>query len=342
MLGEFSSVDEISAAKTQLETAIAAVEINQPTVGKFYRLKNNQSGWYATSTLRTGEAQHSNKLYMKEAGNTAESVWYLTSDKKLLSYVGGRYLGDMNADWSFEAIGTDGTEGNVVVFNESAVVGRYQILPSSGRALYGDQVRVDAAGDTNKSGNYAWIIEEVTEIPVTITEAGASTLYAPVALSLPKEQGLTVYTAEKIDDYLKLTEVEDVIPANTGVILMGNEGTYNFTISDETSGLKSDLKGAVATEVNLKDGTIYTLQKPGNDFVMKMYNDDYLNGFKAYYEMPAGSNVQALRLSFGETTGIDAVVNAGGKLEIYDMSGRRVEKMTKGLYIVNGQKVLVK
>jgi hypothetical protein len=126
---------------------------------------------------------------------------------------------------------------------------------------------------------------------------------------------------------------------------MGKEGTtvtYNFTISDGPSERVGELTGTVATKANPNDGTIYTLQKSDDALVMKKYSGDYLNGFKAYYEMPAESNVQALRLSFGETTGIDGVVNAGGKLEIYDMSGRRVEKMTKGLYIVNGQKVLVK
>ena len=153
-----------------------------------------------------------------------------------------------------------------------------------------------------------------------------------------------MYTAEKNGEYLTLTPVESVIPANTGVILMGNEGTYNFTISDDTSARKGQLTGTVATMAKPNNDRIYTLQKPDPEgaFVMKKYSGTYLNGFKAYYEMPAESNVQALRLSFGETTGIDGVVNAGGKLEIYDMSGRRVEKMTKGLYIVNGQKVLVK
>jgi hypothetical protein len=199
--------------------------------------------------------------------------------------------------------------------------------------------------------NYEWIIEEVNEIPVTITEAGASTLYAPVALTLPElseGQELKVYTAVKNGEYLILTEVEEgVIPANTGVILMGKVGTavtYNFTISDAASVSVpvGELKGTVATKPN--EGTIYTLQKSEGAFVMKKYSGKYLNGFKAYYEMPANSNVQALRLSFGETTGIETVVNGNenGKLEIYDMSGRRVEKMTKGLYIVNGQKVLVK
>ena len=43
------------------------------------------------------------------------------------------------------------------------------------------------------------------------------------------------------------------------------------------------------------------------------------------------------------TTGIEGIeVNDGGKTAIYDLSGRRVSRMTKGLYIVNGKKVFIK
>jgi hypothetical protein len=283
---------------------------------------------------------------MSENGTQANTIWYVGANNALLSYAKGQYLGDMSSDWSFETIGS---AGNTTTFVQGATIGKIQIKPSEGRSLYGDKIRVDAAGEASNSGNYEWTIEEVTDLPVTITEAGASTLYAPVALSLPtlsEGQELKVYTAVKNGEYLILEEVESVIPANTGVILMGKEGTtvtYNFTISDGPSERVGELTGTVATKANPNDGTIYTLQKPDPEgaFVMKKYNGDYLNGFKAYYKTD-NSNVQALRLSFGETTGIDGVVNAGGKLEIYDMSGRRVEKMTKGLYIVNGQKVLVK
>ena len=336
-----SAVDATYTATLATLSAFEFPTINLPQVGKFYRLKNGASSWYATSDVRTGEDSQSNKLYMKEDGTQANTIWYVGENNALLSYTKGQYLGDMSSDWNFEAIGST---GNATTFVQGATIGKIQIKPSSGRSLYGDKIRVDAAGEGNNSGNYEWVIEEVTALPVKITNAGASTLYAPVALSLPEEQGLTVYTAEQNGECLTLTEVESVIPANTGVILMGTAGTYNFTISDDASDPVGQLTGTVATMANPNNDRIYTLQKPGNDFVMKKYNGPNLNGFKAYFVMPDNSNVQALRLSFGETTGIETVVNGNenGKLEIYDMSGRRVEKMTKGLYIVNGQKVLVK
>ena len=313
-------------------------EINLPVQGKFYRLKNVASGRY----MNVKDA--SNVVVTDEGENLPATIFYLGENNTMLSYSVGQYLDCGNKNLA--AVGT--SKSGEFAAARSGAKPNTIMYKNNGYWTFGDRandVSIDR-GSTKPGANavgYDWTLQEVTTLPVKITKAGASTLYAPVALSLPKEQGLTVYTAEKIDDYLKLTEVEDVIPANTGVILMGNEGTYNFTISDETSDLVSDLTGTVAKKANPKDGTIYTLQKPDDALVMKMYNGDYLNGFKAYYKTD-NSNVQALRLSFGETTGIETVVNGNenGKLEIYDMSGRRVEKMTKGLYIVNGQKVLVK
>ena len=44
----------------------------------------------------------------------------------------------------------------------------------------------------------------------------------------------------------------------------------------------------------------------------------------------------------GQTTGVESIeVNADNQV-IYDLSGRRVAKAGKGLYIINGKKVLVK
>ena len=46
----------------------------------------------------------------------------------------------------------------------------------------------------------------------------------------------------------------------------------------------------------------------------------------------------------GETTGINAVNTAAGKMdgEWYDLSGRRVAQPAKGIYVKNGKKVVIK
>ena len=59
----------------------------------------------------------------------------------------------------------------------------------------------------------------------------------------------------------------------------------------------------------------------------------------------AGADAAAPMFSFdrGEgTTDIIAVEPAMENVVIYDLTGRRVEKMEKGIYIVNGRKVYVK
>ena len=68
-----------------------------------------------------------------------------------------------------------------------------------------------------------------------------------------------------------------------------------------------------------------------------------MKGFRAYFDLPEGSEA---RLSlYDDATGITTVLNAkdlnsDGKL--YNLNGQRVENAHKGLYIVNGRKVVVK
>ena len=69
-----------------------------------------------------------------------------------------------------------------------------------------------------------------------------------------------------------------------------------------------------------------------------------IKAFRAYLPYKAPAEGGALRIVFDDvTTGIEGIeVNDGGKTAIYDLSGRRVSRMTKGFYIVNGKKMLIK
>ena len=328
--------------------ALAAFEyptINKPKVGSYYRLKNGESGWYATSDLRTGEAQHANKLYMAEDGTQANTIWYVDSNNALLSYKKGQYLGDMSSDWSFEAVGS---EGNATTFVQGATIGKIQIKPSDGRSLYGDKVRVDAAGEGNNSGNYEWVIEEVTELPVTVTAAGWATLYAPVAVELPA--GLKAYYVSSANsESASLKEITGTVPANTGVLLEGEPKDYALNIVTDVTAVDGNLlEGTVASTYIAEDAYAlgYVDDEVGFYTATKNQqgNTSWLNnGFKAYLPKTSGASL-ALRFNFGgETTGIEGVIEStNANAAIFDLSGRRVAKMQKGIYIVNGKKVYVK
>ena len=70
---------------------------------------------------------------------------------------------------------------------------------------------------------------------------------------------------------------------------------------------------------------------------------------KAYLEIPASPAHQAPSFSIeldGETTGIKVLnFNEDNNLNndrMFDLQGRRIAEPTKGVYIVNGKKVIIK
>ena len=56
----------------------------------------------------------------------------------------------------------------------------------------------------------------------------------------------------------------------------------------------------------------------------------------------AGGQAPALMFRFGTTEVEDIVADKDTEPIIYDLMGRRVEKMVEGIYIVNGRKVVIK
>ena len=106
----------------------------------------------------------------------------------------------------------------------------------------------------------------------------------------------------------------------------------------------NDLRGTFAdTYVTTEAYALGLVDGEVGFYTAKMTDGQWLNnGFKAY--QPAGeSNARALVFNFdGEETGIDELKGENGNVKtvIYDLSGRRVQKAQKGLYIVNGVKVI--
>ena len=347
--------EEVAAKTAELNALLSSFVLNMPENGEYYRLKGAESGYYATSNMCANE-NYTNKLAMEQDGTTAVSIWYLSENNAFLSYVKGQYLGNFaasNGTWSLENVGST---GNSVVFADGGTIGKYQIKPSSGRALYGDDIRVDAANDNNNSGHYNWILEEVTELPVTVTSAGYATLYAPVALTVPSE--VKAYTVTINGEWATLNEITSgVIPAETGVIIAGangeaaTAGTYNFAITTSEETLESDLRGSAPATYYTEPGTYYALAQV--DGVVGFYKDQFNNSrfqnnsHKAYLYIAAEAAASAASYSFrfGEgTTGIDQITdNREQSTVIYDLTGRRIESITApGIYIVNGVKKLVR
>ena len=152
----------------------------------------------------------------------------------------------------------------------------------------------------------------------------------------------------KSSSYATLTEVTKA-PANTGLIIMGTKGqTYNVLTTDEAT--SEDVEGNLleATGVSgtaVEKDAAYVLSKTDGKF--HLTNAGTIPAGKAY--LPAGAvGARVLDLSFGdeegETTALSEVRGLKSEVrgEFYNLNGQRVAQPTKGLYIVNGRKVVIK
>lgn len=199
----------------------------------------------------------------------------------------------------------------------------------------------------NSPGN-RWTIAEVTEIPVTIGSVGYSTACFPMNVVIPNTVEAYIINENNASS-VSLAQVEGILPAGQGVILK-NEGSHSFTITSDaaTADVEDNLlTGTTVRRLGFGENANYVLANKTNGVGL------YLNGTveavpanKAYMSATAGSSSAAM-LTFDFDGAIETAINEleAEKLAnstIYDVQGRRVMNPTKGLYIVNGKKVMFK
>lgn len=343
------TVDEVNTAKTNLENAAVADKftINTPADGSYIRIRATNTAHagmpYLTSDLSDVENMTTRAALVSGANNAANSIFYY-KDQKLIAY-GTGYKATSNSNF----LGYNGiADGTVVTFKAATEAhGEYNVFfNNGGRKLYtqvsGGKYYTDAY-DGNHNRCRFWL-EAVTSLPVSVSAAGYATLYAPVALTIP--QNVQAYTASFADNKVTLTPIEGTIPANTGVVIEADEGSYDFVITTTEATATSDLRGDVATANVDAASAAYILGKTdaqGVGFFKLNSTDRAIKGGRAYYVAPnAGA---AAYLFNGNVTGLEAIKTAlnDANAPIYDLSGRKVAKAVKGgLYIKNGQKFIVK
>ena len=159
-----------------------------------------------------------------------------------------------------------------------------------------------------------------------------------------------VYTGTINNNSLEMTEASDkIIPANVGVVLISETGatTAEISISNENGTLLSgDLTGTTTGQnIAGSQSNYLVLGRDAEDNTKVGFyrpNGTQIPANKAYINLGGGS-VQGLAFNFdGATTDINSISAATDKQEIYDLSGRRVMKANKGLYIINGKKCFIK
>ncbi len=314
-----------------------AATLNMPQAGGFYRISYDY-GTAGVKYLQGVASEVKGVAYTADKG--AASIFYYADDQ-LLSYTAGTYLKETGNTRGLQDVGV---AGGTVTFAESPrTKGKYTItIPaylhanSSGSNYFSDH----CSDDIHTAHDHS--IEEVTSLPVTIGSVGYSTFYAPVAVEIP--DGVAAYRAVINGNYIDLYEFEGTIPANQAVILKGEQGTHYFAITDDVEFTgENQLKGTIKAITTSTVTNPYTLQSDATTdegVVMRKYNGTNISGFKMYMQI-SDAEAAAFSFRFPGTTAVESIEAEGAdKGRVYDLFGRPVENPAKGIYIIDGNKVI--
>ena len=285
------------------------------TTGTAGRVKKVTVTWgNSTSSGRTID------IYGKNAAYSSVSDLFTTSTQ-------GTKLGSIVCGTSTE-LTIDGNYG-------------YIGIRSNNGALYLDNITIDWQTDVRC---------------IDITSAKYATYCSDYDLDFTGKD-VKAYTAKVESNVVKLTQV-DKVPANTGVILYADvDATTNYDIPVTTglSALADNQLVGITAEKTVKwnmDGKYnYILQSNGAGGVV--FNKATETGAKlranrAYLALDSAPAAPSLQIVFdnGMATGISEAVTVNGEklanAPVYNLSGQRVVQPTKGLYIVNGKKTVIK
>ena len=207
--------------------------------------------------------------------------------------------------------------------------------------------KVIVTGKNNYTGSVEVEFTLVRDLGLSFGDRTWATYYAAEDLTAP--QGLKVYIVTNVSERTVTAQQINYIPKNVGVLIENvntPESFYATAWEGETSEFSNNmLRGTSAA-------TAVTGLTAENDIYV-LYNDEFVKttsgtipAFRAYLPLAKGAAGGRLSISFDdeETTGIarvngESVATDGA---IYTLNGLRVEKPTKGLYIVNGKKVVIK
>ena len=342
-----TSAETIKGYLDRLPNLYEVLEINLPKPVGFYRIRCSDGNKRLLSTL-VNKSESDTRLKL-ENSLPSEAIFYYDGSS-LLSYTAGLYIDA----YRLKDVGTT----NTISFSKASnkVLGCYNISIDS-RYIYGSGNYIDSGTNVDGRNGYNWWIEEVTKLPVTITDAKYATFYAPVEVTVPAGVEAYYITTDGVNStYITLTKIEGgVVPANTGVLLKAEAGDYELEITSTDAAAISDnlLEGTVAATYVTEDA--YVLSNQYGEVGLHKAAKNQLgntawknNSHKAYLPASALTALQNTVAFYGfdweGTTGIEQITdNREQSTVIYDLTGRRIEAITApGIYVVNGKKVLVK
>ncbi len=320
--------------------------VNYSSADITYFVEGESMNGYAAVGTKSGVA-YSGGLTGRSGGT---GVWYTDGMAEggvyTITFPYERIANSSGSTLNLSVRASDGSTKLIEAAALTAASGTYEvtdvIIPE------GSGFQIAATGSNSNYGIDYVILTRTGDAtyPVEITSAGWATLYTPYALdfsSLSSE--LTAYTATVADGVVTLTETTEV-PANSGVVLKGEEDTYNVPVIASSAADGGDLQGS-ATEAQGIDEEYdyYMLALNGENAQFRKLASGTIAAGKAFLKIAKGAGAPVLSIVFGNSsTGIETVKSlqpvAGNA--VYNLNGQRIAQPTKGLYIVGGKKVVLK
>gem|GEM_PF-4402354 len=342
--------DEYTAMKAAVEADVAK---NVPATG-YYRIYNNQeNGRYLGAALNTnGDGQ-----WLVYTTNTDySSVIYLekNEDGTYNIRANGLYAGTKSSDSDNNTVALGGTATKYAITAGAPGVVRIGVSTITDVGNKGfinaanAQIRLWGANyDTN--GLSFWRIKDAAgdKFSVTMNTVDNSNYYATLYIPFTATTDVTASTisVNKDEEGNYTADPTDIktICTGQGVLLSGTSATATLTVasSDQTSSSES-ANALVGTYVDVKS-TEDTYVFSAVDNKVGFYNytsGSTLGAYKAYMPKSVASDARGIILNVGETTGINAAQKAVENGKVYDLQGREVKTMHRGIYIINGKKVV--
>jgi hypothetical protein len=230
----------------------------------------------------------------------------------------------------------------------------YTSLDTESAAKAGNNVvdKNNVCKELNISNNSAYYIpESFTAESITYTDENiAAEKIRPIVLPfVPTNKLTTAVPAEygKVDGVYTLTLAYTEFAKNTPMFVIAGGESVNATATNVTVDASS--KENMTTDYLLISyiGTSHKL----NTYVQAedKYQKSTQAGTLAPFEMnikalPGSTNVATtIYLTYDETTGIEAIESDNENKDIYDLTGRKIEKITApGIYIIGKKKVIIR
>lgn len=199
---------------------------------------------------------------------------------------------------------------------------------------------------------------EETGYNLAVSAAGYATYFnSTKAYTLPA--GVKGHIWDLSNALVNTYAPESVVPANEPLVIEAAEGNYAlmFTTTEQQHVVNNTLEGTDEATDLTDDSNYYYYGLSLNAsselssvgfYWMNPTGAAFTNGaHKAYLKLAKANFSPSMVMSAfpfnGSATGIDHIAtDADTTKSVYDLSGRRVNKAIKGIYIVNGKKVLVK